>query len=88
MSITVPTYDAYMWPIVERLKAHGRSMTNEEMLDDVSAHMGLSETVRGAPHGETGLTAVEYRMAWARTYLKKIGALENSARGVWRLTPL
>ena len=87
-AITVPSYDVCMWPIIERLKAHGRSMTNEEMLDDVSAHMGLSDRVRAVPHGETGQTEVEYRMAWARTYLKKIGALENSARGVWRLTPL
>lgn len=83
----VPSYDAYMWPIVERLRAHGRSMTNEEMLDDVSAHMGLSEAVRSVPHGASGQTEVEYRMAWARTYLKKIGALENSGRGVWTLTP-
>ncbi len=83
----VPSYDAYMWPIVERLRAHGRSMTNEEMLDDVSAYMGLSEAVRSVPHGASGQTEVEYRMAWARTYLKKIGALENNGRGVWSLTP-
>ncbi|WP_407682480.1 winged helix-turn-helix domain-containing protein [Providencia stuartii] len=25
-------------------------------------------------------------MAWARTYLKKAGYLENSSRGVWSLT--
>jgi restriction system protein len=86
--IPVPSYDTYMWPIIERLKAHGRSLTNEEMLDDVSAHMGLSEAVRAVLHGKSGQTEVEYRMAWARTYLKKIGAVENSARGVWRLTPL
>lgn len=88
MSITVPPYDAYMWPIIERLKAHGRSMTNEEMLDDVSAYMGLPEEVRAVPHGKTGQTEVAYRMSWARTYLWKMGATENSARGVWRLTPL
>ena len=82
----VPTYDTYMWPIVERLRVHGRSMTNEEMLDDVSAHMGLSEVVRSVPHGTSGRTEVEYRMAWARTYLKKIGALESAGRGVWTLT--
>ena len=33
-----------------------------------------------------GQTVVEYRLAWARTYLKKYGVLENSARGVWALT--
>lgn len=29
---------------------------------------------------------VNYYLAWARTYLKRGGALENSARGVWSLT--
>jgi restriction system protein len=32
-------------------------------------------------------TEVEYRLAWARTYLRKYGVLENSSRGVWALTP-
>jgi restriction system protein len=30
-------------------------------------------------------TEVAYRLAWARTYLKKYGLLENSARGIWSL---
>jgi restriction system protein len=33
------------------------------------------------------MTEIEYRSAWSRTYLKKYGVLENSARGVWALTP-
>ncbi len=32
-------------------------------------------------------TEAAYRMAWARTWLKKAGFLENSSRGVWALTP-
>lgn len=31
-------------------------------------------------------TEVPYRLAWARTYLKKFGLLENSSRGIWSLT--
>ena len=31
---------------------------------------------------------IAYRLAWARTYLKKYGFLENSSRGVWTLTKL
>lgn len=31
-------------------------------------------------------TEIGYRLAWARTYLKKFGLLENSSRGVWALT--
>jgi restriction system protein len=82
----VPSYDAYMLPILERLKARGGSMTIDEMAEDIPAAMELTEEQRAVPHGQTGRSEVEYRMAWARTYLKKAGALENSARGVWRLT--
>lgn len=84
----IPTYDSYLWPIIERLKVHGGSMTIEEMVDDVAEAMALSDAQRNIEHGKTGRSEVDYRMAWARTYLKKVGVLENSARGVWRLTPL
>lgn len=36
---------------------------------------------KGGPRSE-----VEYRLAWARTYLKGMGALTNAARGVWETT--
>jgi restriction system protein len=62
-------------------------MTIEEMVDDVAGAMGLSDAQRAVAHGNTGRSEVDYRMAWARTYLKKGGVLENSERGVWRLTP-
>lgn len=31
-------------------------------------------------------TEVSYRLAWARSYLKKYGAVTNSSRGVWALS--
>jgi len=83
----VPAYHLFMWPIVERLRAKGRSMTIEEMIDDVATHMGLSDEVRAVTHGKWQENAVAYRMAWARSYLKKMGAVVNSERGVWSLTP-
>jgi restriction system protein len=47
----------------------------------------LPETVLSQLHNDTGdLSEVAYRLAWARSYLKKIGLLENSKRGVWSLT--
>ncbi|MBB5771869.1 restriction system protein [Brevundimonas vesicularis] len=83
----VPAYHLFMWPIVERLRAKGRSMTIEEMVDDVATYMGLSDEARAVTHGKWQENAVAYRMAWARSYLKKMGALVNSERGVWTLTP-
>jgi restriction system protein len=32
------------------------------------------------------MSLIAYRLAWARTYLKKVDGLENSQRGIWTLT--
>ncbi|HEX9517260.1 MAG TPA: winged helix-turn-helix domain-containing protein [Streptosporangiaceae bacterium] len=34
-------------------------------------------------HNDGPETEIGYRLAWARTYLKGMGLLTNSARGVW-----
>jgi len=34
------------------------------------------------------MTLIDYRLHWARSYLKSMGCLDNSARGVWSLTDL
>jgi restriction system protein len=47
--------------------------------------LGLSPEDLAEPHNER-LTEVEYRLAWARTYLKANGLLDNTSRGVWVLT--
>ena len=46
------------------------------------------EAERSQLHGDGPRTEFSYRLAWARTYLKKGGVLDNSERGVWHLTPL
>jgi restriction system protein len=86
-TLDVPTFEAFMWPIVERLKAHGRSMTNAEMLEDVTQHMGLSEELLTLRVGKWNELVVAQRMGFARSFLKLGGAVENSQRGVWTLTP-
>jgi len=48
--------------------------------------LNLSNQVLEIPHGNSASQGeVEYRLGWSRTYLKKYGLLENSARGVWSL---
>src|SRR5690606_4482118 len=50
--------------------------------------MRLPADVTGVPHDpeKPDRSEVSYRMAWARTYLKKAGILHNPRRGVWALT--
>ena len=47
----------------------------------------LPQEVVKHPHlGRDNGTEVEYRLVWSRTYLKKLGLIETSSRGVWTLT--
>ncbi|MEM8573585.1 MAG: restriction endonuclease [Pseudomonadota bacterium] len=83
----LPSFENYFVPTVDCLKARGDSMTISEMEEDVATAMKLSDELLSVPHGDGHRTQFQYELAWVRTYLKKVGALDNSERGVWRLTP-
>ena len=84
----VPTYDQLMNPTLQALRELGGSATTEEIYTKVTELVGLTNIQLELLHDPErgGQTEVEYRLAWSRTYLKKYGILENSARGVWALT--
>lgn len=88
MEIKVPTYDSMMNPLLQAMRDLGGSGTIEEIANQVAKIMELSNEQLEVLHNpeKGGQTEVEYRLAWTRTYLKKYGLLENSARGVWALT--
>jgi restriction system protein len=85
---SLPSYDKFMNPVLRAIRNLGGSGSVEEIVNEVANVMGLSEEQRQALHsrGKRERTVVDYRTAWARTYLKKYGLLENSERGVWALT--
>ena len=82
----LPTFDEFIKPLLQALLDLGGSGSIEEINEKVYALTNLTEEQLEIPHGEDGRTEVEYRLAWTRTYLKKAGLLENSARGIWALT--
>jgi len=56
-----------------------------EQEDKVAELLNLSEAEASEIH-RGNRTKLSYRLAWARNYLKRVGLLENSTRGVWALT--
>lgn len=48
--------------------------------------MNLPDHVVEAEREGSSRSELHYRMAWARSYLKMFGAIDNSTRGVWTLT--
>jgi restriction system protein len=83
----VPTFDELMDPTVQALRHLGGSASIDELVPAIVRLVGLPQEVADVPHGTTGRTELEYRSAWARTYLRKAGLIENSERGIWALTP-
>lgn len=86
--ISIPPAYTMAWPAIVAIKDLGGSATNDEITRKVAEVLSLSEQQQAVPHGDGSRSEIEYRLAWARTMLKNIGALQNSARGVWSLTEL
>ena len=84
----VPTYDQLLNPTLEALRNLGGSASTTELLEQVIEDLQPPQEVIEQPHpGKSNQTELGYRLAWARTYLKKYGLITNSTRGVWALTP-
>lgn len=83
----VPAYNEMMVELFQAIKDLGGSGTIDEINGKTIEILGLPQDVQEIMHGMTSRSEVEYRLAWTRTYLKKVGILENSKRGVWALTP-
>lgn len=73
-------------PVLRALEALGGSASNDEIDDKTSELMALSAEARAYVHNDGPLPKVNYRCAWARSWLKNAGLVQNSGRGVWSLT--
>ncbi len=93
-NVSVPAFDALMWPTLRALKAMGGSASNEELLAKIIEIEQIPDPVASFVHTDNRQTKLGYNLAWAKTYLRRVGAIENGGRGVWaiakvgeRLTP-
>lgn len=86
MSDLVPRYVDLLWPALQAAIALGGSASNDELDSAVIDREQLSSQAQAVLHGDGPTTEIEYRLAWARTYLKGMGLLTNSRRGVWSVT--
>ncbi len=85
--ITIPRDDLFN-PVLQALHRLGGSGTNQEIHDEVVVLMGLSdEQIQLLLNpGKSNKTEIASRLAWARTWLKKYGVIDNPSWGVWVLT--
>lgn len=81
-------YDDLMNPLIQALKLLGGSGTNEEINNKIAEIVNIPGEQLEVLHNpdKGGMTEIEYRLMWTRTYLKRYGIIENSSRGIWSLT--
>lgn len=78
-------YNELFEPLITALRQLGGSGSITEIEEKIIELLKLPEVELNDIHrGNT--TKFAYRLAWARTYLKKYGLIENSQKGIWALT--
>jgi restriction system protein len=80
---SIPPFQKLMWPTLEALKTIGGSATVQELYEKVVEMERFTEEQQKVAYGRR--PTIAYRLAWARSYLKLVGALDNSSRGVWSI---
>ena len=87
-SVQMPTYAQLVEATFAALRELGGSGKNDEINAKATSVLKLSDEILDIPHhNSTSLSEINYRLAWARTLLKNYGAIANSARSVWTITP-
>src|SRR5215475_4168627 len=82
----VPPYHELLLPALQAVGELGGSASISEIVETVIRREGFSDAQQAVLHNDGPETEIGYRLAWARTYLKGMGLLTNSSRGVWALT--
>lgn len=81
-----PTRAILIESTYKSLIACNGSATNDEILDSVIELLKLPDEIINIMHADNMQTKLQYELRWARTYLKKYGAIQNSKKGVWTIS--
>lgn len=83
--MAIPDFQSIMLPLL-KFCADGKEHTNREALDALAQEFGLTEDEQKKllPSGQQ--CVIDNRVAWARAHMKMAGIIENTRRGVFRIT--
>ena len=83
--MAIPDFQSIMLPLLN-FCADGQEHTNREAIEALSEHFGLIEEEQKQllPSGQQRV--FDNRVAWARAHMKMAHLLENTRRGVFRIT--
>ena len=76
-----PKYYQFMNPTLQALRLGGGSLTNEEIVNAVVNLMQLPDDVLNRQQHGHNLSEVEYRIAWAKSILRKRATSHKAPEG-------
>ncbi len=83
--MAVPKYDDLLEPLFIAIRDLGGSASIDEQEEKVAEILLMTDKELAEIH-RGNRTKFSYRLAWARTYLKRFGVITNSSRGIWAIT--
>lgn len=90
MKEKMPTPADLLWPTLKVLELLGGSAHIREISEGLASYLKLPDSVLNIPHNTDYGSESEFdnRAGWTRTYLRKVGAVDISSRGIWLITEL
>ncbi|MEY4748998.1 MAG: hypothetical protein RIQ60_1212 [Pseudomonadota bacterium] len=82
--MAIPDYESLMFPVLRQL-ADGRERRVSELVSELAQVLHISEVDLGVMLPSGGATTFGSRVAWAKTYLKQAGLVEQPRRGIVRI---
>jgi restriction system protein len=83
--MAIPDFQSIMLPLLEILKM-GQEHGHREVCETLAAQFKLSDAEKEELLPSGRQARFDNRVAWSRAYLKKAGLIENTERGVFRIT--
>lgn len=83
--MAIPDYQMLMLPLLKAL-SDKQEHALRELVEKLSEEFGLNEEERGQLLPSGGQSIIANRVAWAKTYLKKAGLVNQAKRGYVQLT--
>lgn len=81
----IPDYQTCMLPLL-KYAADNKEHKLADAVEDLSDQFGLTEEERKELLPSKTQEVISNRIGWARTYMKKAGLLEDTRRGVFKIT--
>ncbi|MDB5222598.1 MAG: restriction endonuclease [Chitinophagaceae bacterium] len=75
----------YINPVLKTLQANGGAGNSTKVIEQVIESLGITDAEL-AQTNASGESRIRNQIQWARFYLFKAGLIDNSQRGIWRLT--